>query len=156
MKALDKFMTRQGEAGIYMAISSQDGADFWRLMGPWFASKEVAEAIGEGLYDHDALVWTLALINEQVVGFGAIDLTDVTTKGDALFNYAFVAKPNRHSSIYSRLLHARVKLTKEDTPARRIVAICTDDSAPTLAKLGFTATSKRGRYTRFVMEIPRP
>lgn len=155
MKALDKFMTPQGEVVIYMATSAADAPHFWTLMGPWFASKAVAETLGEGLYDHDALIWTLALIGERVVGFGAIDLTHAMTKGDALFNYAYVAPENRHSSIYRRLLAARVKLVREETGARRILALCTADSAPALAKLGFTETSKRGRYTRFVLEIPR-
>ena len=155
MKALDKFMTPRGEVQIYMAISAQDGDEFWRLMGRWFASKEVAEALGESMFDHDAIIWVLALVNDKVVGFSAIDLTNVATKGDALFNYAFVAEANRHTNIYSRLLKARIKLAKMDTPATRIVAICTSDSAPTLKKEGFTLTSKRGRYTRFVMEVKR-
>lgn len=155
MKALDKFMTRQGEVVIYMATSAADAPPFWTLMGPWFASKVVAETLGEGIYDHDALIWTLAVIGERVVGFGAIDLTDLSAKGDVLLTYAYVAEANRHASIYRRLIEARVKLIREDTDARRILAICTADSAPTLAKLGFAETSKRGRYTRFVLEIPR-
>lgn len=154
MKALDKFMTRQGDVVIFMATSKQDAPEFWPLMGPWFASREVADNIGEGLYDHDSLIWTLAMISEKVIGFGAIDLSHIG-KGDALLNYAFVAAHCRHSGTYRRLLEARVKLIKEDTDARRIIALCTADSAPTLAKLGFTATSKRGRYTRFVLEIAR-
>lgn len=154
MKALDKFMTRQGEVVIYMATSAADAPSFWTLMGPWFASRVVAETLGEGVYDHDAIVWTLALVGERCVGFGAIDLTHID-KGDAHFNYAWVAPENRHSSIYRRILSARVKLVREDTEARRIIALCTADSAPTLAKLGFSETSKKGRYTRFVLDIKR-
>ncbi|MBK1710886.1 hypothetical protein, partial [Marichromatium gracile] len=89
MKALDKFMTRQGEVVIFSATSANDAQHFWTLMGRWFASKPVADALGEGLYDHDAILWTLALIGEQVVGFGAIDLSHLG-KGDALLNYAYV------------------------------------------------------------------
>lgn len=155
MKAIAKFMTKQGEVVIFMATSANDAPHFWTMMGPWFASKAVADSFGEGMYDHDAIVWTLACIGERVVGFGAIDMTHVATKSEAIFTYAYVAEENRHSSIYRRLLEARVKLVKDDTDARRITAICTADSSPTLAKLGFTETSKRGRYTRFVLDIAR-
>lgn len=155
MKALDKFMTKQGEVVIFSATSAADGAAFWSLMGPFFASKAIAETLGEGMYDHDAIIWTLALIGERCVGCGAIDLTALDTHGDALLNYAYVSPENRYSSIYRRLLNARVALIDQDTAARRIVAICTAESAPILRSLGFTETSKRGRYTRFVKTIPR-
>jgi GNAT superfamily N-acetyltransferase len=153
MKALQHFMTPNGQCTIFMATSKQDGAEFWTLMGPWFAAKQVTEALGEPVYDHDGMVWALAIINERVIGFGAIDLSH--SEQFALLNYGFMAEECRGTGIYKRLLEARVKLIQEDTECPLIKALCTAESAPVLAKLGFTEKSKRGRYTWFVKEIKR-
>jgi len=155
MKELNRFMTKHGEVAIYMATSSQDAPHFWTLMGPWFAEKRVAEAFGEGMFNHSDLVWTLAMIGERVIGFGAIDMTNIATRGSAVLTYGYLEEECRHSGIYMRLLAERVKLVKEDTEAKRLIALCTPDSAPSLARLGFTETGKRGRYTRFALEIQR-
>lgn len=154
MKALDKFMTPKGDIVIYMATSAQDAPHFWTLMGPWFASAEIAKTLGEGVYDHPRLVWTLAVIGERCVGFGAIDLTHID-KGDALMNYGWVAPEVRHTHVYRHLMQARIRLIEQDTDAKRIVALCTEASAPTWRKFGFTEASRRGRFTRFVKEIKR-
>ena len=154
MKALDKFMTPKGECVIWMATSSKDSPEFWTLMGKWFASKEVADCLGEPMYDNEDMVWTIDVIREQVVGFGAIDLSH-SDKKTALLNYGFVQKDFRSTGIYSHNLQARIKLIEQDTDVETIKALCTADSSPTLAKLGFTEKSKRGRYTWFVKEIKR-
>jgi hypothetical protein len=154
MKALDKFMTPKGECVIWMATSKHDAPEFWTLMGKWFASKEVADALGEPIYDHDELVWTLDIIADQVVGFGAIDLSH-SDKKTAMLNYGFVQKDCRSTGIYRRNLSARIKLIEQDTDAETIKALCTADSAPTLKQLGFAEKSKRGRYTWFVKEVKR-
>jgi len=154
MKALNKFMTPQGECIIWMATSAKDAPEFWTLMGKWFASKEVSEALGEPIYDNEDIVWALAIINEQVVGFGAIDLSH-SDKKIALLNYGFVQKDCRSTGIYRRIIQDRIKLIEQDTDAETIKALCTSDSAPTLAKLGFAEKSHRGRYTWFVKDVKR-
>ncbi len=154
MKALNKFMTPKGECVIWMATSGKDAPEFWTLMGSWFASKEVAESLGESIYDNEDIIWTLAIINEKVVGFGAIDLSH-SDKKIALLNYGFMQKDFRSTGIYKRILESRIKLIMEDTDAETIKALCTGDSAPTLSKLGFSEKSKRGRYTWFVKEVKR-
>lgn len=154
MKAIDKFMTPKGECIIWMATSAKDAPHFWTMMGKWFASKEVADVLGESLYDNEDIVWTLDVIGEQVIGFGAIDLSHLDKK-TALLNYGFVQKDCRSTGIYRRNLQARIKLIYEDTDAETIKALCTSDSAGTLAKLGFKEKSKRGRYTWFIREVKR-
>lgn len=154
MKALNKLMTPKGECFIWMATSRHDAPEFWTLMGKWFASREVSDALGEPIYDNEDIVWTLAIINGQVVGFGAIDLSHQDKK-IALLNYGFMQKDVRGTGIYRRLLEIRIKLIESDTEAETIKALCTGDSAPTLAKLGFAEKSKRGRYTWFVKEVKR-
>jgi GNAT superfamily N-acetyltransferase len=153
MKALQHFMTPQGQCTIYLTTSRQDGADFWTLMGPWFASREVAESLGEGMYDHEAMVWAVAVIKDRAVGFGGIDLSHADKH--ALLNYGFIAEPCRHTGIYRRLIEARVKVIEQDTDCPLIKALCTPLSAPVLAKLGFVERSHRGRYAWFVKELKR-
>jgi RimJ/RimL family protein N-acetyltransferase len=154
MKALQKFMTPNGECVVWQATSENDGLQFWQIMGKWFANKEVADTLGEPIYDHDDLVWTLAIIKDSVVGFGAIDLSHADKK-TALLNYGFMAKECRGTGIYRRLLEARVKILEEDTQIETIKALCTEASKPVLEKLGFKEKSKRGRYTWFVKEVKR-
>jgi hypothetical protein len=154
MKALNKLMTPKGECIIWMATSRQDAPEFWTLMGKWFASKEVAEALGEPLFDNEDVIWTIAIINDQVVGFGAIDLSH-SDKKIALLNYGFMQKDCRSTGIYRRILESRIKLIEQDTDVETIKALCTGDSSPTLAKLGFSEKSKRGRYTWFVRDVKR-
>ncbi len=154
MKALNKLMTPKGECIIWMATSRQDAPEFWTLMGKWFASKEVAEALGEPLFDNEDVIWTIAIINDQVVGFGAIDLSH-SDKKIALLNYGFMQKDCRSTGIYRRILESRIKLIEYDTDVETIKALCTGDSSPTLAKLGFSEKSKRGRYTWFVRDVKR-
>lgn len=154
MKSLNQFMTPKGECVIWMATSANDAPEFWTLMGKWFASKEVSEALGEHLYDNEDTIWALAIIANQVVGFGAIDMSH-SDKKIALLNYGFIQKDCRSTGIYRRILEARIKLIEQDTDAETIKALCTSDSAPTLAKLGFSEKSKRGRYIWFVKEIKR-
>jgi len=154
MKALNKFMTPKGECIIWMATSAKDGNDFYALMGKWFASKEVADALGEPLFDNKDVVWTLAIIKDQVIGFGGIDLSK-SDKKIALLNYGFVQKDCRNTGIYLRLLEARIQLITDDLDVNEIRALCTVDSATTLAKLGFEEKSKRGRYTWFTKEVKR-
>jgi hypothetical protein len=154
MKALNKFMTPKGECVIWMATSKKDAPEFWCLMGKWFACKEVFDSLGEPIFDNEDIIWTLAIIKDEVVGFGAIDISHLDKK-TALLNYGFMKKDCRGTGIYRRLLQARVKLIEQDTDAETIKALCTSDSAPTLAKLGFAEKSKRGRYTWFVKDIKR-
>lgn len=154
MKHLATIPRADGPIDLYRAVSAADGPEFWPLMGPWFASKAVADTLGEGVYDHPALVWTLAVRDGRAIGFGAVDLSHLA-KGDALLNYAYVDESVRSNGIYRHILEARVDFVRTETSARRLIALCTADSAPTLVKLGFTETSNRGRYTRFVLEIPR-
>jgi len=154
MKALNKFMTPKGECIIWMASAAKDAPEFWTLMGKWFASKEVAESLGEHLYDNEDIIWALAIIDDQVVGFGAIDMSH-SDKKIALFNYGFIQKDCRSTGIYRRILESRIKLIEKDSDIETIKALCTSESAPTLAKLGFKEKTKRGRYTWFVKDIKR-
>jgi hypothetical protein len=154
MKALNKFMTPKGECVIWMATSKNDAPEFWALMGKWFASREVAESLGEPVYDNEDMIWALAIINNEVVGFGAIDISHLDKKF-ALLNYGFMQKDCRGTGIYRRLIEARIKIVEQDTDAETIKALCTGDSSPVLAKLGFIEKSKRGRYTWHVKDIKR-
>lgn len=154
MHHLATLQHHDGPIDLYRATSAADGPEFWPLMGPWFASKTVADTLGEGVYDHPDLVWTLAVQSGRAIGFGAVDLRRLD-RGDALLNYAYVDESARGDGLYARLLEARIDFVRTATPARRLLALCTAASAPTLAAHGFTETSKRGRYTRFALEIPR-
>lgn len=153
MKALQHFMTPQGQCTLYLATAKQDGPEFWPLMGPWFACRDVAESLGESMYDHDGMVWVLALIKDKAVGFGGIDMTHADKF--SLLNYGYIAAPCRHTGIYRRLIEARVKIIEQDTDCPMIKALCTPLSAPVLAKLGFVEKSHRGRYAWFIKEIKR-
>ena len=53
MKALSKFMSPAGEVVIFMATSKADAPEFWPVMGPHFASKDVYKAFGEPMFDND-------------------------------------------------------------------------------------------------------
>ncbi|MCK7579289.1 MAG: GNAT family N-acetyltransferase [Chromatiales bacterium] len=155
MKHLATIPHATGQVDLYRATSAADAPDFLALDGAVVRQQGRRRHSRRGrLPDHPDLVWTLAVRDGRAISFGAVDLSHLA-KGDALLNYAYVDESVRSNGIYRHILEARVDFVRTETTARRLIALCTADSAPTLTKLGFTETSKRGRYTRFVLEIPR-
>lgn len=154
MKEISTLKTKHGNCSFVIAQSITDSPYFWQLMGEWFANKNVADTLGEGLYDNPFMVWCLSIINTKVVGFGAIDMSKADKK-IALFNYGFISENYRGLGIYKKNLEARIKFIEQETSIEKIKALCTAESAPTLAKLGFFEKSKKGRYTWFEKEIFR-
>ena len=154
MKALNKFMSPAGEITIFSATAKADAAEFWPAMGQHFASKDVFNAFGEPMFDHDAMIWVLAFINDRLVGFSALDL-DHLDKGDVLFTFSYVLPDFRLINVYGRMFDARVKLVERDTDAKRIKAVCTKESEPMFEKHGFEKGPVRGRYTTYCKNIVR-
>lgn len=81
--------------------------DFYRLVGPFLARREIAKEIGtpyEPFWDEDEKIWFLALHNKQVIGLA----TMLPKSYGFLFCEAYVLPAYRKQGIHTQLIDARI------------------------------------------------
>ncbi|MDD4242775.1 MAG: hypothetical protein PHG08_00550 [Bacilli bacterium] len=112
-------------------------------MGKNFASQEIADSLGEHLYDNINTTWCLKIIDNEVVNFGAI----IEKPKFILFNYAYTSPEFRGKGFYTQNILAREEYLRYNKCSKEIRALCTDMSINIMKKLGYIEKSKRGKYT---------
>ncbi|MFW6033945.1 MAG: GNAT family N-acetyltransferase [bacterium] len=124
--------------GIRVVRRSNRDREFYRLLGPFLARREIEREIGYRLYDDDDKVWYVALDERgAVVGFCAAR----QTRTHAAFSSAYVVPSRRREGVYSRLWRQR---DEEFPGAAR--AVCTAASLPMFLKHGWREHRRRGRF----------
>ena len=119
--------------------------EFWMLMGPFFARREVRREMPY-LVDEDGKIWALAMEGGDVLGFGAVMLKGRVAGLSGLW----VRPARRGEGIGARLVRERVERARE-MGAARCRATASPASSALLKGLGFVETARRGRYS--VMEV---
>lgn len=114
---------------------SRERSDFYRLMGPYFGSREVAKEVGIHIYDDSDKEWFAAYDDGAMIGFASLRgniVSDCYVKPSWRGNGVF-------SEILSRILIARPYGLK---------ANCTDASLGTFLALGFAVKSTSKNFTK--------
>jgi N-acetylglutamate synthase-like GNAT family acetyltransferase len=119
--------------------------DFYALLGPFLARREVYAELGHPLWDEDTKVWYVEVQDGQVCGFAALN----RLRTHVVLCSAYVLPDQRHRGIYRRLLAARVQ---DAGPGVELRAIATAASKVALEQFGFSAVRQRGRYFEMVRE----
>lgn len=116
-------------------------ADFYTLLGPFLARREVVAAVGGPVWDDDGKTWFIARQGGAVVGFlGAT----VAGSGVATLASSYVVPTADAAPVWDALLaDARAALHGRATRARATVA----DEKKHFSRAGFRATTTKGRFT---------
>lgn len=114
--------------------------EFYRLLGPFLARRDVAREVGAPLWDEDGKAWVVITGDDgHVAAFGAI----VSGKGHVRFTSDYVLPAHRSKGLHRRLIRERLKAT-EGTPA---VAVCSPKGLRAYLAEGFEPVRERGRFT---------
>jgi len=121
---------------------SRENKDFYRLMGPYFGSRHVAQEVGIHIYDDDDKEWFAAYVCGALVGFASL-------RGNVVSD-CYVKTAWRRDGIFSALL-ARILLAKPSA----LKANCTPASLGAFLALGFTIKSKTKNFTRVELKCQK-
>lgn len=116
---------------------------FYPLMGPFLARRNIVRELGFPLWDEDDKTWFICLVDGQVAGFCAFR----KDKKAIHLVSAYTLPAHRRHGVYSQLFHFRLLALPKPC---HVTAMVTTSACPTFVKEGFTAMSSRstGRYTR--------
>lgn len=125
-------------------VMTNKDPDFYRLIGPFLARRDIAKEIGAGsildgvIWDDDGKQWFVALQNGKVVGFATMLI-----KGNSrvLFCEAYILPGYREQGMYLQLIDERLA----HCPAGSTVQIVIhSDSVPLYEARGFVVRRERG------------
>lgn len=109
-------------------------ADFYVLLGPFLANREVHKALGGVPWDDDDKTWIIALDDDKrVVGFAAVARRGKKATVESLYTTV------RDARLAARLVKAALKAAGTDVEVRAVVR---HEAAPAYRKAGFTTTVK--------------
>lgn len=104
--------------------------EFYPLIGPFLARREIIKALGEPIYDDDDKQWFIALDGKkQVLGFAAA----VVTKTGVQFSDSYVLPDYREQGIFTDLINARLAKYK----GQLMKTIANGNSVKVFKKHGF-------------------
>lgn len=118
---------------------SRDRKDFYRLMGPYFGSREVAKEVGIHIYDDEDKEWFAAYDDGALIGFASLRSCVVS---DCYVRPAW----RRNGALYKLL--SRILIAKP----YGLKANCTPASLGTFLSLGFEVKSSSKNFTK--VELP--
>ena len=128
--------------GADLSIRELTSADpeFYPLLGPFLARREIERETGARMWDDDGKTWFAALSGGQLAGFCAATLT---AAGRARLCSDYVLPAWRGRGAYEALSAARLAWLA----GRPASAACTAASLPAFLAAGFRVVRARGRYT---------
>jgi len=83
---------------------TNESPEFYELLGPYLARREVHRDLGAPPWDDDGKVWFVAVRGKRVVGFCAYTIGS----GKVHLESAYVAPEARGSGVYDALFKARL------------------------------------------------
>lgn len=129
--------------GIEILHLTNAHRDFYRLIGPFLAKREIVKELGSPVWDDDGKVWTIALdCKGKVSGFVA----HVEKTKSIQFCSDFVLPDMRRNGIYSMLMRERMKVMSAIPSRYRITAVATAMSIHEYLKHEFREVGRRGRF----------
>jgi GNAT superfamily N-acetyltransferase len=118
-------------------MTNQDNL-FYETMGPYLSRREICKELGYSVWDDDTKVWFIALVDDQVAGFGAA----LSSKSIVRFCSDYVLPKYRGLGVYEAIFDERLK----EFDSTFITATVTDASLPIYLSNGFKETDTRGKY----------
>ena len=120
-------------------------AEFWALMGPFFAQRKYRREMPY-LVDDEGYVWFLALDEDTLMGFAAVH----TMKDHAIVSGLYVREDRRGNGIAKKLIAACLKWSA-GKKIRKAKTTASPDSRLVFEKMGFRETGQKGQYV--TMEV---
>lgn len=112
--------------------------DFYALLGPFLANREVHKALGGVPWDDDGKTWVIALDDqEQVIGFAAVARRGKKATVESLYTTV------RDARLVSRLVKAALKEAGNDVEVRAVVR---HEVADTYRKAGFDTVKETANF----------
>lgn len=131
--------------------STINGASFWILMGPFFASAEVHKAIEGPMVDSPYHTWFVAMTQDvpsRVLGFVALDISKMKRTGAAECAYAYIEPASRDQGIYEALHQDRIAFARQ-LGIDRLTVKANAMSSPFLLSQGFSIVRTRGKHGQY-------
>lgn len=122
-----------------ITLTNQDPG-FYRLIGPFLASRPVSRQLGGRLWDDDGKRWWAVTDAGQVAGFAAAVATE---PGLVRLCSAYVVPSRRGQGLHSILVAARLG----SFPGVAAEAVCTPSGLRACLSAGFAVTAVKGRFT---------
>lgn len=119
--------------------------DFYTLMGPFLARREIEKEIGYKIYDDDEKVWLIAKEGKEVQGFCYLL---EKPKGKYQIGSCYVVAEYRCKGIFKDLLNEALKGLKGTV----IMTTKNKYLREVLLDNGFIPAKERGSYTEYVKE----
>lgn len=116
---------------------------FWPLMGPFFASREIAKELGGPVYSSDTKRWLVALDEAGVAGWFGVE---AARPGRLDFDWSWIRPDRRGQGLFRQLEAAALALDPEATIYR---ATCRDWLAERILRQGFEERKPRGVWRHF-------
>lgn len=127
--------------GITLVEVARDDPEFYRLLGPFFGSRQAARELGMPIWDDDNRLWMVALVAGRPVGCASLEVKG--RRGE--LKSAWVRPEFRGMGIYAAMVEERLRMAATNSLAE-LVATCTDAGARMLARYGFHEVGRRGKY----------
>lgn len=130
------------EYRIVVMTSAAEG--FWEMMGPFFASRAVANTLGVAMYDSERTTWFVAL-NEsgRVLGFNA-----ATVGGNTQIQYDY-SVADAPTKLAETLFRHRMKHVTREYPKKVVKGTAAPEQEQLYRSAGFREVSRRGKYINF-------
>lgn len=109
-------------------------ADFYTLLGPFLARRDVVKAVGGPIWDDDGKVWSIATVSGAVVGF----IGGVQTGDHIALSSGYVCPGTDAASVWAALL---------DGAIIKRVATVGPAELPHFKRAGFKVVRERGRFS---------
>jgi len=124
---------------IITTCSAND--EFYKYMGQFFASKQIAKELGAPLYNEDNYIWWLALNElDEVVGFCALELGGKSI----ILKHGYITELYRGIGLYKQIVNMACQYAKQQNKTIRIVVI--QSLTKYWTTQNFQKTGTRGKY----------
>lgn len=120
-------------------------AEFWALMGPFFAQRKYRREMPY-LVDDEGYVWFLAMDGDILMGFVAVH----AMKDHAVVSGLYVREDRRGNGLAKKLIAACLKWSAGEK-ILKVKTTASPDSRPVFGKMGFSETGQKGQYV--TMEV---
>ena len=129
---------RGGSNPVGIRVIDHDEPDFYPLIGPFLARREIALEVGSPLWDEPGKHWLVALRDGRVVGLCAW----LRQRHHVRLLSAYVVPEYRRQGVYAALFASRL----EAVGAIDLRSTVTPASLGTFLRAGFRIDRRRGRY----------
>jgi N-acetylglutamate synthase-like GNAT family acetyltransferase len=136
---------RQINGKLFTLIQrTREDPDFYCLLGRFFGSRAIVEALGMPIYDDEHRIWWLILDSEQrPVACGSLERKPKSQV--AALKSTWVEPEQRSQGLYDWLFATRLQLA-EQLNIKKITSVTTEKSKNTHERYGFRFVGMRGKY----------